>query len=98
MALPVATTQLTPLAELEPMVSRAGLTLNAGQMADLALAWRQITELLGRIPRDATLLDNQAYVFRVAPPVAQQMKLPGKPAARNAAGRTTARKAPARKG
>ena len=61
-------TPLTPLAELEPLVSRAGLNLNAGQMADLALAWRQITELLGRIPRNSALVDDQAYVFRLPPP------------------------------
>ena len=50
------------------MISRAGLNLNAGQMADLALAWRQITELLGRIPREGALVDDQAYVFRLPPP------------------------------
>lgn len=50
------------------MVAQAGLTLNAGQMADLALAWRQIVGLVARIPRNRPLLDDQAYVFRVPPP------------------------------
>lgn len=55
-------------AEMERMVAQAGLTLNAGQMADLALAWRQIVGLMARIPRDRKLLDDQAYVFKVPPP------------------------------
>ena len=53
---------------MERMVAQAGLTLNAGQMADLALAWRQIGGLVARIPRNRPLLDDQAYVFRVPPP------------------------------
>jgi len=50
------------------LVAQAGLTLNAGQMADLALAWRQIIGLIARIPRERPLLDDQAYVFRLPPP------------------------------
>ena len=55
-------------AEMQVLVSRAGLTLNPGQMADLVLAWRQMVGLLGLIPRDRPLLDDQAFVFRLPPP------------------------------
>lgn len=65
---PAAAPALPSPAEMERMVAQAGLTLNAGQMADLALAWRQIVGLVARIPRGRPLLDDQAYVFRVAPP------------------------------
>jgi len=69
-ARPAASAPLTPPAELEQMVARAGLNLNAGQIADLALAWRQVGELLGRIPRAWNLVDDQAFVFKLAPPIA----------------------------
>jgi len=58
---------LTP-AEMELLVARAGLALNAGQMADLVLAWRQLSGLIAAIPRSATMADDQAYVFRLPPP------------------------------
>ena len=53
---------------MERLVAQAGLTLNAGQMADLVLAWRQMVGLVARIPRNRPLLDDQAYVFRLPPP------------------------------
>jgi hypothetical protein len=62
---------LTPLispAEMQVLVSRAGLSLNPGQMADLVLAWRQVARLLALIPRDRPLTDDQAYVFKLPPP------------------------------
>lgn len=65
---PAAAPSSPSLAEMERMVGQAGLTLNAGQMADLVLAWRQMVGLLARIPRKRPLLDDQAYVFRVPPP------------------------------
>ncbi len=55
-------------AEMQAMVARAGLTLNPGQMADLVLAWRQLAGLIAAIPRDRPLADDQAFVFRLAPP------------------------------
>jgi hypothetical protein len=58
------------LAEMQVLVSRAGLTLNPGQMADLVLAWRQVVGLLALIPRDRPFMDDQAFVFRLPPPVA----------------------------
>jgi len=59
---------LTGPAELAQMLARAGLTLNAGQTADLALGWRQVTDLLVRIPRNRPMVDDQAAVFRLPPP------------------------------
>jgi len=53
---------------MQVLVSRAGLTLNPGQMADLVLAWRQVVGLMGLIPRDRPLADDQALVFRLPPP------------------------------
>ena len=57
-------------AEMQILVSRAGLTLNPGQMADLVLAWRQVIGLLALIPHDRPLVDDQAFVFRLPPPAA----------------------------
>jgi hypothetical protein len=109
-ARPVASTPLTSPAELEQMIRRAGLSLNAGQLADLALAWRQVNELLGRIPRTWKLADDQAYAFRLPPPMAAQAQAApaAKPATRKAAaksappakappGKAPLAKAPARK-
>lgn len=53
---------------MQVLVVRAGLTLNPGQMADLVLAWRQVVGLLGMIPRDRPMLDDQALVFRLPSP------------------------------
>jgi hypothetical protein len=55
---------------MQTLVSRAGLSLNPGQMADLVLAWRQVGGLLALIPRDRPMTDDQAYVFRLPPPAA----------------------------
>jgi hypothetical protein len=72
-------------AEMQAMVARAGLTLNPGQMADLVLAWRQLSGLIAMIPRDRPLADDQACVFRLPPPASEPEPAP-KPA------RTPARK------
>lgn len=97
-----ASAPLTSPADLDQMVRRAGLNLNAGQTADLALAWRQITELLGRIPREWKLVDDQAFVFRLPPPAARApAPAPNSPAPNSPTPRAPARKAapkaPARK-
>ena len=72
---PAAPTPPLSPAEMQVLIGRAGLTLNPGQIADLVLAWRQIVGLLGLIPRDRPLRDDQAFVFRVPSPAA-----PAKPA------------------
>jgi hypothetical protein len=55
-------------AEMQVLVTRAGLSLNPGQMADLVLAWRQVAGLLTLIPRDRPMADDQAFVFRLPGP------------------------------
>ena len=45
-------------AEMSCLVSRAGLTLNAGQMADLVLSWRLLAEQIAQIQRDRPLRDD----------------------------------------
>jgi len=72
---------------MQVLIARAGLTLNPGQVADLVLAWRQIVGLLGLIPRDRPLRDDQAFVFRVPSPAA-----PAKPTATSRPPPSTARK------
>lgn len=93
-------------AEMEFLVTRTGLTLNAGQMADLVLAWRQLSTLIATIPREAKPADDCAFVFRLPPPAAAQARKPAavpraapKEAApvRAAAAKAPATKAPATK-
>jgi hypothetical protein len=78
-------TSVPPLspAEMQLLLSRAGLALNPGQVADLVLAWRQVVGLIASMPRDRPLADDMAYCFRLTPPVA----IPGsaRPAAAGAA-------------
>lgn len=50
------------------MISRAGLVLNPGQVADLVLAWRQVAQLSTLISRDRPLADDFAITFRLSPP------------------------------
>jgi hypothetical protein len=59
-------------AEMQAMVARAGLTLNPGQMADLVLAWRQLSNLIGLIPRDRPMADDLAFTFRLPPTAAKE--------------------------
>lgn len=69
------------LAEMEFLVTRTGLTLNAGQMADLVLAWRQVSALIATIPRETTPADDCAFAFRLRPPVVPQPRKPARPSA-----------------
>lgn len=89
---PAAAPNLTSPADMERMVAQAGLTLNAGQMADLALAWRQIVGLLARIPRARPLADDQAYAFRLPPPTLKPTA--AKPAGPKTSGPKTSGPAP----
>jgi len=71
---------------MQLLVSRAGLALNPGQVADLVLAWRQVASLIGRLPHDRPLQDDFAYAFRLPapsenPPPRMKPALPPKPAA-----------------
>ena len=55
--------------EMQLLLSRTGLALNPGQVADLVLAWRQVAGLIASIPHDRPLVDDLAFAFRLpAPP------------------------------
>jgi hypothetical protein len=54
--------------EMQLLLSRAGLVLNPGQVADLVLAWRQVAALIASIPHDRPLADDMAYAFHLPPP------------------------------
>lgn len=86
---PVAT--ISP-AEMQILVSRAGLVLNPGQVADLVLAWRQVAGLIASLPHDRPMADDLAYTFRLPPPAGGT-----RPAAAPAPARKPASPSPARK-
>jgi hypothetical protein len=91
-------------AEMQILVSRTGLVLNPGQVADLVLAWRQLATLIAAMPRDRPLADDMALVFRPpaaeAAPAPQRAKPTGKSAVRRPPATSAAavrkRKAPGR--
>lgn len=68
---PPATVPTISPAEIQILISRAGLVLNPGQVADLVLAWRQVAGLIASIPRDRPLVDDMALTFRLPPPAAE---------------------------
>ncbi len=88
---PPATVPTISPAEIQILISRAGLVLNPGQVADLVLAWRQVAGLIASIPRDRPLVDDMALTFRLPPPAAEA------PAPRMAKAPKTAAKPPAAK-
>jgi len=65
---PTAAVPTISPAEIQILISRAGLVLNPGQVADLVLAWRQVAGLIASIPRDRPLVDDMALTFRLPPP------------------------------
>jgi hypothetical protein len=86
---------------MQLLLSRAGLVLNPGQVADLVLAWRQVAGLIASIPRERPLADDMALTFRLpAPPTGTPLvtrrpaPLPAKPKAK---AKTKARAAPKRR-
>ena len=66
--LPASSTPTISPAEMQILVSRAGLVLNPGQVADLVLAWRQIAGLIAGLPTDRRMADDMAFGFRLPPP------------------------------
>lgn len=54
--------------EVDILVRRAGLILNAGQKADLAVSYQQIVALTGRIPRDRPIWDEPCFTARPPAP------------------------------
>lgn len=83
MAAPRSVPPLSP-AELQGLVARAGLELNPGQLADLVLVWRQLSGLVGQLPRERALRDDLAFAFRLTPPPADATSMAGKPPRRAA--------------
>ena len=85
-ALPASPVPTISPAEMQILISRSGLMLNPGQMADLVLAWRQVAGLIAAIPQGRPLADDMAYSFRLQPaaPIASIAAPPG-PAAEAAA-------------
>jgi hypothetical protein len=67
-AQPASTVPTISPAEMQILISRAGLVLNPGQMADLVLAWRQVAGLIASIPQERKLADDMALTFRLPSP------------------------------
>src|SRR6476646_2033346 len=92
-AIPTMSVQTISPGEMQLLLSRAGLVLNPGQVADLVLAWRQVAGLIASIPHDRPLADDMAVAFRLPPPALAAATAPrARPAARPAA--KAQRKAP----
>jgi hypothetical protein len=92
---------MTP-AEMQILVSRTGLVLNPGQVADLVLAWRQVAGLIAMLPRNRPLTDDMALAFRLPPaPLARPVDDPpaqarsGRPAPAKPQPKSAAKKAAA---
>ncbi len=99
---------------MQLLLSRAGLVLNPGQVADLVLAWRQVAGLIATISHDRPLVDDMALAFRLPPPAAvaavrrartapkskakAKAKATGKAKGKAAPSRRAAAKLPSRKG
>jgi hypothetical protein len=77
--------------EVDILVRRAGLNLNAGQKADLAVSYQQIVALAGRIPRARPIWDEPC--FTVAPGSAEPAPAPA-PTARPRAAKPAAKPPP----
>lgn len=54
--------------EVDTLVRRAGLNLNAGQKADLAVSYQLIVTLTGRIPRNRPMWDEPCFATHPAAP------------------------------
>src|SRR5581483_5525477 len=65
--------------EMQLLLSRAGLVLNPGQVADLVLAWRQVAGLIASIPHDRPLADDLAYAFHLPLPAGATPAAPTPP-------------------
>jgi hypothetical protein len=63
--------------EVDLLIRRAGLTLNAGQKADLAVALQHLVTLAAKLPRARPFADEPAFVFH---PPAQEPTPPARPA------------------
>ena len=66
--------------EVDLMIRRAGLTLNAGQKADLAVSFQHLVTLAARLPRERPLTDEPAFTFHPPLPAAPEPAKAEKPA------------------
>ncbi|WP_337877406.1 hypothetical protein [Elioraea sp.] len=83
--------------EVDILVRRAGLSLNAGQKADLAVSYQQIVALTSRIPRDRPIWDEPCFTVRpAAPPAAAEPAAATRPRPAAKAAKPAGRKAPAK--
>jgi hypothetical protein len=85
---------------MQLLLSRAGLVLNPGQIADLVLAWRQVAGLIASISRDRPLADDMALAFRLSIQAGSAPAVPmpaqPKPSAKRKATKKATKKAAAR--
>jgi len=66
--------------EVDLLIRRAGLTLNAGQKADLAVAFQHLVTLAAKLPRARPFTDEPAFVFH--PPAQEPAPPEGQAATR----------------
>jgi hypothetical protein len=97
-AMPASPVPTISPAEMQILISRSGLVLNPGQMADLVLAWRQVAGLIAAIPQGRPLVDDLAYSFRLPPVAAASGPAADAAAARSAGSGAAARAAPKQAG
>ncbi len=97
-ALPASPVPTISPAEMQILISRSGLVLNPGQMADLVLAWRQVAGLIAAIPQGRPLADDLAYSFRLPPATVASGPAAGAAASGSAGSGAAARAAPKRAG
>jgi hypothetical protein len=79
-AVPAMSVQTISPGEMQLLLSRAGLILNPGQVADLVLAWRQVEGLIESIRHDRPLADDMALTFRLPSPGVSPSVAPATPA------------------
>jgi hypothetical protein len=84
--------------EMQLLLSRAGLVLNPGQVADLVLAWRQVAGLIAAMSHDRPLADDMAVAFRLPPPTDTTTLVPRAPKAKaKPKGKTKSKATPKRR-
>ena len=79
-AVPAMSVQTISPGEMQLLLSRAGLILNPGQVADLVLAWRQVEGLIASLRHDRPLADDMALTFRLPSPGVSPSVTPATPA------------------
>lgn len=75
--------------EIDLLIRRAGLTLNAGQKADLAVAYQHLVMLAAKLPRNRPFADEPAFAFHPPPPP-PPAEAPVRPGGKAASGRAVA--------